>query len=347
MKSIIHTIIYRYCVKTSSHYFADTVILNIKKEIEQLVDDGYSFTDKINYNNAKDGIGKDFFNLTRKEKLIIRNGYDSHFYFYINGCYFLVSYNPTSSLVPYARVAFNIDHFSSFVALEDTLSKIWNKKVAQYLIYLATVRRIDFCVDLDMDYESISKMAFRKSVRWTRESCSDKESITLGVLATDSEQHIIYEKNKTRIEARFTGKRCPIHHLVDLASLKDFDPFNKLKLYHLDLSKVDMQKFRESTAHKIKSFYEDYEKYGFFKARKRANKERNFSRIILPKIKAGLTELNVSTPWRENRLHFFKGRSIGVWPRVLNAGVRHKLKKEILSFNLSMPTVLKTSSIHK
>jgi hypothetical protein len=329
------------CVKLSSPYSCDTVLINIDSEIELL--STTSFLSNENFINSNRGIGKTHFRRTKKDKLFIRNGYDDHFHFYYKGRYFLISYNPRSHFLPYARVVVNLDEYTSFNDLIETFTSIWNKKISDYLTHIAIVRRIDFCVDLNKEYTEIDRTLFRPSVKWHFEECSDLESITLGVLSTNSIQHIAYEKNKTRIEARFTGKYCPIKHLIDLTHLDDFNPFEKLFLYDFNINRMDLLKLKPKARKLVEEFNETYQRYGFFKARKRSNKSRNFSKVLMPKLESGIIKYDLYHEWKKNHDKFFCVETLGQNACLNRASTRHKIKKEIMSQKQLMPTtVLKT-----
>ena len=345
MKTPSQRIISSLCVNTETKHSVDTTIINIDNDIELL--SNISILSRNNYQNSKAGIGKRKFIITKKDKPFIKNGYNDHFHFYFNGCYFLVSYNPRTHYLPYARLVINLDEFDSMLSVKKAFEDIWNEKISDYLFYLATIKRIDFCVDLKINFADIERTLYRPNIRWVKEECSNLESVTLGVLLQSSLQHIVYEKTSTRIEARYTGKYCPINHLADLTTLIKFNPFERLHLFDFNIKKIDLSKYRTKTSNAISVFAKDYLYHGFHKARKRSNKTRNFSKTLMPKLSHGIIEYDICTAWRRNHGSFCSSFMNINNSAVKRAGKRYQLKKEIMSQKQLLPvTVLKTSQIY-
>ncbi len=227
-------------------------------------------------------------------ELSISDGYKKHSGGWYHGRQVILSYDRKFERLSSMKITFHLSQWDNLRELFDFFCNVFNETVAKRIFFESIVNRIDFWVDFKGSFLNVEKTLDRPKSASMRQYAKKKFSTYFGT--KKNKEVILYEKTESllRLEVRYFRRDCPIRYLHELYSLKDYSPFSVINSYKIKKGSINQISLNTKT----KEFLKLYRTEGFHRARIALNKERNFSRILLPKLKPYFYKVDFSKIWR-------------------------------------------------
>lgn len=243
----------------------------------------------------------------------------------LDGRYIYLMRSPRYKKLPNCALSFHASKFPNYDQLNDWLMTALGGDMS--LLDLATISRLDLCVDVAVDFDYAYQTIRRKRGRKTTIYHSKKgSSIYFGERPL---QHVLYEKNVLpqevdlvpgtritmeernkinvlRFEARFFSTQCPVKRWRDIHKVIDIDPFEKLEKLKINqsfISNLTTQKRRS-----IEAFLYECEKAGYDHAVKMRNKPPGRFKTSIGQYLVD-ANVNLEKAWENRCARWFKVKS--------------------------------------
>lgn len=143
----------------------------------------------------------------------------------------------------------------------------------------------------------------------------NKSSERTGVIfGKGSEKVVVYNKSlkhksdslETRIEVQLTGQKRPCKTILELEEIlkNGYFPFNSIELFNAKLNepKFESQKIQNQ----FKTFESLFSRDGYYSARRKLNKDNNFSRDYMKFLTIESPECDLQEQFRSQMNNYFK-----------------------------------------
>lgn len=248
-----------------------------------------------------------------------RRGYKHQTHSTSNGKSIFLACDRWNDLYPSAIIQLHASQFNTLEECTNWLSPLFGNRENE--IPDLALRRLDLCIDVNVPQDTVRQCIRRPYARFMREYVSTGVSNYYGKPPLEI---VIYSKtfpvstvdyspaelsssgneivHGTRIEARFTGVKRPIHTLREVNRLREFNPFSKLQTISLDEALIAEAPLQ--TKYMIESYLRKCEMDGAHAAIREFNQDRNFFARIRPYL--GPVKLDLEAGWK-NRINRFLG----------------------------------------